>query len=120
MDSKLDRYLDQQDSVYATYLEDQSEGTIEDERTYLATEIRYIEKLLSSEDADTGFVTPTEWHGRLNECKTRLRNLLTAEQTTIQGTIDLHCAGLIKCNTRYLEIEAELKQLEPVRMAVAS
>jgi hypothetical protein len=34
------------------------------------------------------------------------------EQAAIQGTIELHCKGLIKCNLRILDIEAELKQME--------
>ena len=37
---------------------------------------------------------------------------LIHEQATIQGTIELHCKGLIKCNLRILDIEAELKQME--------
>ena len=65
-------------------------------------------------------MTAEQWQERLTECRAQLvridkliaRQKLIDEQGAIQGTIDLHCQGLIKCNTRILEIESELKQME--------
>jgi hypothetical protein len=111
MDSKLATYQDQQDSDYATYLQGESAPTPQDERAYLTYEIRGIEKILATDDKYS-LVTPAHWNERLTECRTRLRRLLEEEQATIQGTIDLHCAGLIRCNTRQIEIEAELAGME--------
>ena len=113
MDSKLERYLEQQDSEYATYLEgDTGEPASPDtESRYLLYEIRGIEKILAIDDKYS-LVTPEHWRERLRECRGRLKRLLLDEQASIQGVIDIHCQGLIKCNTRYLEIEAELRETE--------
>lgn len=111
MDHRLDRYQDQSDSEYATYLDDTGyPATPMDEATYLLYEIRGIEKILAIDDKHD-LVTPEHWHERLKECRTRRADLLINEQASLQGTIDLHCQGLIQCNMRYLEIEAELKQV---------
>jgi pyruvate-formate lyase len=108
MDSRLDRYLDQPNGDHAEYVE----TTPQDERTYLEREIRHIEKLLNSEDADTGLVTCFEWYDRLTECKSRLRALLAQEMTVLQSTSQLHCEGLIKIHLRQLELESQIRALE--------
>jgi len=112
MDSRLERYLDQQDSAYTAYLESSIDNisTVSDRARQLTYEIRGIEKILAIDDKYS-LVTPEHWHEQLRECRGRLKSLLIEEQASIQGTIDLHCQGLIKCNTRWLEIEAELKQV---------
>jgi hypothetical protein len=121
MDHKLDRYLDQQDRDYVTataYLESDNEiqTTPQDERTYLTWEIRGIEKILAIDDKYS-LVTPAEWNDRLLECRLRLGRLLEQERKTLQGVIDLHCEGLIKCNTRILELEAEMAEMEVSNVA---
>ena len=110
MDSKLATYLDQQDSDYAAYLHGEDTPTPQDERTYLTYEIRGIEKILATDDKYS-LVTPEHWYERLTECKARLGRLLVEERMTLQGTIDLHCQGLIRCNTRQIEIEAQLASM---------
>lgn len=112
MDSRLDRYLDQQDSAYTTYLESSIDniGTVSDKARQLTYEIRAIEKILET-DSKYDLVTPEHWNEQLTDCRTRLAHLLRMERMTLQGTIDLHCAGLVKCNTRQIEIEAELAGL---------
>jgi len=109
----LDRHLDEADSTYASYPESDNEivDTLSDEQRHLIYEIRGVQKIMAIDDK-YDLVTPAEWHERLAECRTRLRALLEEEQNTIQGTIDLHCAGLIRCNTRFLEIASVLKQME--------
>jgi len=112
MDSRLDRYLDQQDAAYTTYLESSVENitSVSDKARQLTYEIRAIEKILET-DSKYNLVTPEHWFEQLTDCRTRLKRLLQTEASTIRATIDLHCAGLIKCNTRQLEIEAELAGL---------
>jgi len=112
MDSRLDRYLDQQDSAYTAYLESSVENitSVSDKARQLTYEIRAIEKILET-DSKYNLVTPDQWHEQLADCKARLTSLLRQERVTLQGTIDLHCAGLVKCNTRQIEIEAELAGL---------
>jgi len=111
MDSKLATYQDQQDSDYATYLNGEYTPTPNDQRLYLVTEIRKIEAHLANDECDE-YVTPREWNGRLIECRLRLRRLLQNEQETLQKTIHLHCEGLIRCNTRLIDLEAEMLAIE--------
>jgi len=124
MDNQLERYERAQDAEYQAYLNEPQEVPsdaviLHEERRHLEYEIISIEKIMET-DSKYDLVTPEHWNERLTECRTRMaridlllkRQKLIDEQATIQGTIDLHCAGLIKCNTRYLEIESELKQTE--------
>jgi len=116
MDSKLDSHLDQHDYFYQSLPEsdngqEDAADNLNTEQRYLVYEIRGIQKVMAIDDKYS-LVTPAEWHARLAECRTRLRRLLEEEQNTIQGTIDLHCAGLIRCNTRFLELAAAIKQME--------
>ena len=125
-DNRLDRYENGQDAEYQTYLNEPAEveapddtTILHEERRHLTYEISSIEKILEI-DNKYDLVTPEHWKARLDECNSRMamidvmlkRQKLIDEQAAIQGTIELHCAGLIKCNTRYLEIESELKQME--------
>ena len=121
-DIRLDRYENGQDAEYKAYVSEPQEESAEllhSTRAYLVIEIARIEKHLAEGDSDE-YVTAEQWQERLTECRAQLgridtllqRQKLIDEQSAIQGTIDLHCAGLIKCNTRYLEIESELKQME--------
>ena len=124
MDNRLERYENGQDAEYQAYLNEPQEAegevvALHDERRHLMHEIRAIEGILAIDDKYS-LVTPAHWNERLVECKARIekidgllkRQMLIEEQAAIQGTIDLHCAGLIKCNTRFLEIAEELKQME--------
>jgi hypothetical protein len=124
MEHRLERYQDQQDREFATAMrEPQQSDAVGDliysTRAYLTMEISRIEKHLADGDCDE-FVTAEAWQERLTELKARLatndilmaRQKLMDEQAAIQGTIELHCKGLIKCNLRILDIEAELKQME--------
>ena len=112
MEHRLERYLEQQETEYATYLESDNGTPITpmDESRYLIYEIRGIQKILATDDK-YDLVTPAHWHERLRECRDRLKRLLIDEQASIQGVIQSHCEALILCNTRYLEIEAELKEV---------
>ena len=112
MDSKLATYLDQQDAAYTTYLESSIDNisSVSDKARQLTYEIRAIEKILET-DSKYGLVTPEHWFEQLTECKASLVRLLQQERATLTGTIELHCQGLIKCNTRQIEIEAQLAGL---------
>jgi len=127
VEHRLERHQDQQDAEYATYLNAPQESAaglelVYSTRAYLTAEIRRIEKHLADGDCDE-YVTAEAWQERLTELKARLavndtlvaRQKLIDEQAAIRGTIDLHCLGLTKCNMRFLEIEAELKQMEVAR-----
>jgi len=124
MEHRLDRYETTQDGEYKTHITEPQEVPsdvviLHEERRHLEYEISSIEKIMET-DSKYDLVTPEHWNERLTECRTRMaridillqRQKLIDEQAAIQGTIDLHCAGLIKCNTRYLEIAEELKQME--------
>jgi hypothetical protein len=119
MEHRLERYQDQQDAEYATAQREPLGVIYHDERIYLMREIGRIEKHLAEDEIDQ-YVPAEAWQERLADCKARLakidslieRQKLVDEQATIQATIDLHCVGLIKCNTRILEIEGQLKQME--------
>ena len=111
MDSKLATYLDQQDKAYATYLRGDQLASKNDERIYLMREISCIEKHLANDESDN-LVTPAQWYDRLVECRTRLRRILEREHETLARTIHLHSEGLVKCNTRQIELEAQLEALE--------
>ena len=122
MDNRLERYENGQDAEYQAYLNEPQEEAADllySMRSYLMLEIPRIEKHLAENDCDR-YVTAEQWQERLTECQAQLvridlllkRQKLIDEQASIQGTIDLHCQGLIKCNTRILEIESELKQME--------
>jgi len=123
VEHRLERYQDQQDAEFAT-AERESEGAaglelVYSTRAYLTMEIGRIEKHLADGDCDE-YVTVEAWQERLTELKARLavnnvlvaRQKLMAEQAAIQGTIELHCKGLIQCNLRILDIESELKAME--------
>ena len=124
MEHRLERYQDQQDAEYATHLSAPQESAaglelVYSTRAYLTMEIGRIEKHLADGDCDE-YVTVEAWQERLTELKARLavnnvlvaRQKLMAEQAAIQGTIELHCKGLIQCNLRILDIESELKAME--------
>jgi hypothetical protein len=124
MEHRLERYQDQQDAEYATSMNEPREAEddvaiLYEERRHVTYEINAIEGVLATDDKYS-LVTPEHWNERLAECKARIamidtmleREKLIHEQKVIQGTIDLHCKGLIKCNMRILEIEAQLKQME--------
>jgi len=122
MDNRLERYEGTQDAEYQAYLsepQDTGADLLYSMRSYLMLEIPRIEQHLA-EDACDRYVTAEQWQERLTDCRAQLvridklikRQKLIDEQGAIQGTIDLHCQGLIKCNTRILEIESELKQME--------
>jgi hypothetical protein len=124
MEHRLQRHQDQQDAEYATAQRapQEAEGgarLLRDAQIYLNREISRIEMHLANNETDM-FVTVEAWTERLEDCKVELarietlleRQKLIDEQATIQATVDLHCVGLIKCNTRILEIESELKQME--------
>ena len=110
MDSKLDRYLTQQDAEYGLDPVGIG-GTPQDEKTYLTREIQHIERFLEG-DTTRSLVPPHEWYDRLTECKSRLRALLAQEMTLLQSTSQLHCEGLIKIHLRQLELESQLRELE--------
>jgi len=124
VEHRLERYQDQQDAEYATHLSAPQESAaglelVYSTRAYLTMEIGRIEKHLADGDCDE-YVTVEAWQERLTELKARLavnnvlvaRQKLMAEQAAIQGTIELHCKGLIQCNLRILDIESELKAME--------
>ncbi len=119
MEHRLERVQDQQDREYATAQREPLGHFYHDERIYLMREISKIEKHLAEDEIDQ-YVPAEAWRERMADCKVQLakidtlleRQKLIDEQATIQATIDLHCVGLIKCNTRILEIESELKQME--------
>jgi len=124
VEHRLERYQDQQDAEYATHLSAPQESAaglelVYSTRAYLTMEISRIEKHLADGDCDE-YVTVEAWQERLTELKARLavnnvlvaRQKLMAEQAAIQGTIELHCKGLIQCNLRILDIESELKAME--------
>jgi len=124
VEHRLERYQDQQDAEFATAMREPKEAAggarlLHDARNYLTREIGRIEMHLANNETDQ-FVTVEAWRERLADCKSELarverllqREKLIDEQAAIQGTIDLHCRGLIECNMRVLEIESELKQME--------
>lgn len=128
MDSRLDSYLDQQDRDYTTFIEGQRfeedrrreslsprERRIEDlehEHAYLEREVRAFQRNYS--------ITHEEWKSETNRCIERLSRVsieledekMRAELDLIQATVDLHCQGLIKLNTRRFEIESQLARME--------
>ena len=128
MDSKLATYLDQQDSDYATYANERFEEEdrrraslsprerriedLEHEHAYLEREVRAFQRNYS--------ITHEEWKSQTNRCIERLSRVsieledekMRAELDLIQATVDLHCAGLIKLNTRRFEIESQLARME--------
>jgi len=111
MDHRLDRYQDQSDSEYATYLDDTGYPVSpQDEQTYLQREINGIEKIMAIDD-QYSLVTPAEWYARLTECRQRLGALLQQEAAALKGTATLHCEGLIKVHLRQMEIEARLQEM---------
>ena len=118
MDSRLDRFLDQQDQDYATYRESDNgtQITPQDQRAYLRQEIDGIERIMAIDDKHS-LVTPAEWNDRLVECRARLRRLLEQERATLKSTSELHCQGLIKVHLRQLEIESDLRNLEVSHVA---
>jgi len=122
MDNTLERYERVQDAEFQAYVSEPQEtgaDLLYSMRSYLLLEIPRIEQHLAEGDSDE-YVTAEQWQERLTECRAQLvridkliaRQKLIDEQGAIQGTIDLHCQGLIKCNTRILEIEDQLKQME--------
>ena len=124
MEHRLERYQDQQDSEFATAEQELEEAPDEmtilhEERRHLGYEIHAIESIVATDD-EYSIVTPEHWNERLAECRARLAMVesmlklakLKEEYRALDGTKELHCAGLIKCNTRQIAIEAEIRQLE--------
>jgi hypothetical protein len=119
VEHRLERYQDQQDADYRTYLEEDRrraslsprERKIEDlehEHAYLEREVRAIQR---NHD-----ITHEEWHDETDRCIARLSAVaielenekMRAELDLIAATVLLHCEGLTKLNMRRVEIEQRL------------
>jgi GTPase SAR1 family protein len=115
----LDRHIDQADSYASQRFEEDRrreslsprERRIEDlenEHGYLEREVRAIQRMYN--------ITHEEWQSETNRCIKRLSEVaieldserMRLELDTIEKTLELHCAGMIKLHTRRIEIEALL------------